>query len=389
MRLRPGLRLLPRGDGEVQVGVDPRWATRLTDLTAREAAALLALPDGAHLSDLAHDEGIDVSRLARLVDDLDAAGLIDRAPDHVLTGPGAADTRVLGLLRPDGRGDLVVAARSARTVGVHGLDRTGLAVALGLATSGVGAVVLEDEGVVRSDDLGAGYRWSDVGTPRLAAAARAVADAVPSARVETRLTGHAPDVLVLVAGGALDSGRAAALVSAAATHLPVVIGEVDVAVGPLVVPGRGPCTRCLDLHRADADPAWATVAAALAGAPPARLAPTGPTSTAAASVATALVVAHLDGLADAGASADLPTPGSGIVTSYAIGVDALARERRWAAHPSCGCAALSAVPGPMPGPEAGPEPGPELGPDPGQAAGFLRGRPRPRLVATTSPETKT
>ncbi|MCW2830786.1 MAG: hypothetical protein JWP31_1478, partial [Aeromicrobium sp.] len=39
-------------------------------------------------------------------------------------------------------------------------------------------------------------------------------------------------------------------------HLPVVIDEDQVRIGPLVRPGRTPCMSCHDLHRTDWDPAW-------------------------------------------------------------------------------------------------------------------------------------
>src|SRR5690606_41266717 len=50
-------------------------------------------------------------------------------------------------------------------------------------------------------------------------------------------------------------------------HLPVVARGVDAVVGPLVTPGRGPCGRCVDLHRTDADARWPAVATQLLGSP--------------------------------------------------------------------------------------------------------------------------
>lgn len=46
-------------------------------------------------------------------------------------------------------------------------------------------------------------------------------------------------------------------------HLPVVFGDRTVRLGPFVTPGEGPCLHCLDLHRADEDPAWPAVASQL------------------------------------------------------------------------------------------------------------------------------
>jgi hypothetical protein len=50
-------------------------------------------------------------------------------------------------------------------------------------------------------------------------------------------------------------------------HLTIVDDERGVTVGPLVEPGRGPCLRCIELDRRDADPAWPAIAAQLAGRP--------------------------------------------------------------------------------------------------------------------------
>jgi len=46
-------------------------------------------------------------------------------------------------------------------------------------------------------------------------------------------------------------------------HLPVVISDTAVTIGPLVEPGRGPCLYCVQSHRADADPAWPAIATQL------------------------------------------------------------------------------------------------------------------------------
>lgn len=40
------------------------------------------------------------------------------------------------------------------------------------------------------------------------------------------------------------------------SHLPVVVDEDRVRIGPMVIPGLTPCLTCLDLHRTDWDRAW-------------------------------------------------------------------------------------------------------------------------------------
>lgn len=48
-----------------------------------------------------------------------------------------------------------------------------------------------------------------------------------------------------------------------ALHLPVVVGDEAVTIGPLVRPGESACLHCIDRHRADRDPAWPTIATQL------------------------------------------------------------------------------------------------------------------------------
>lgn len=42
-------------------------------------------------------------------------------------------------------------------------------------------------------------------------------------------------------------------------HLPVSTYRARASIGPLVLPGKTPCLRCLHLHRCDADPDWSRV----------------------------------------------------------------------------------------------------------------------------------
>jgi hypothetical protein len=95
-----------------------------------------------------------------------------------------------------------------------------------------------------------------------------------------------------------------------------------------VVPGDGPCLRCLDLHRADRDPAWPRVLAQLL-ARPAPVAGETASSLLAASLAALQVLAHLDGgarPAAVGATLEIELPGG------------LVSRRPWPVHPACGCA---------------------------------------------------
>jgi hypothetical protein len=50
-------------------------------------------------------------------------------------------------------------------------------------------------------------------------------------------------------------------------HLPIVFGDSQVRIGPLIVPGRGPCAHCVQLSHTDTDEAWPILASQLLGKP--------------------------------------------------------------------------------------------------------------------------
>lgn len=316
MRLRAGLRVLRRGPDEVQVGTDPRWAVRLTDLTPDEVDRLVRT--GLEGCD-------DDPRLSRTVALLTMSGLA--LADDRPAGQ-APDDAAWGLLRPGDLPQVRARRRAAACVGIVGLGPTALGVAAGLAAAGVGTLLLDDEGTVRPSDVGVGgYRWTDVGQQREQVAARLLRDLAPRVRLDGA---DRVDVLVAVEPGAADPERGERLVASGVTHLSVVVREADTVVGPLVVPGAGPCLRCLDLHRADLDPAWPVLVGQLAQAGPADAtappAEPGPVAAVASGLATAAVLGVLDGLA----------PVLGVTREVGL-PDAVPRERTWTVHPHCGC----------------------------------------------------
>jgi hypothetical protein len=343
MRLRPGLRVLSRSDSEVQIGTDSRWAVRLGGLGPGEARLLCLLDDDAELDSLvdrARACGVSGARATELLVALQEARLTCRTPassrPRVRTA-ASADAAVWSLLRDDGDGAALVRARADRTVGVVGLGPLGLATAVTLAAAGVGTVLLDDDGHVTSLDVGAaGYRLGDVGSSRVHVASRLVRDVAPEVRTEPG-AGTVPDVVVLVERDVADPATGLALVTAGMTHLSVVVREADAVVGPLVVPGAGPCLRCVDLHRADVDDCWPTVVAQLAGRA-GRVgvlrSEVGVLAGLCGALAAAEVLAHLDGgwPATRGASYEVRLP------------DVAPRRRPWVVHPSCGCTTLTSTP---------------------------------------------
>ncbi len=120
-------------------------------------------------------------------------------------------------------------------------------------------------------------------------------------------------------------------------------------VGPLVVPGAGPCLGCLDLHRGDRDPGWPLVAAQLATRPPAGSPAPGSVAcdlalaTAASALGALAALAVLDGPVARPARAGVAA-GTSVDDHPLLGAQwllrlpfCLPRRRTWGVHPACGC----------------------------------------------------
>ena len=95
---------------------------------------------------------------------------------------------------------------------------------------------------------------ADVGRRAAHVAAEAVHRLAPDVRTGCPAD---PDLVLLVSAQVPDAPSGVPLVQAGTTHLPVVVRPDHVVVGPLVVPGRGACLHCVDLHHSDLDPGWA------------------------------------------------------------------------------------------------------------------------------------
>ena len=122
----------------------------------------------------------------------------------------------------------------------------------------------------------------------------------------------------------------AALTQNLVPHLVVSASEAIGVVGPLVLPGQSACLRCLDLTRAERDPAWPLILAQLsaqASADPPGCDTVLATTVAAQAVAQALAFIDEDGRAPAvtNGTLELVLPGWQW------------RRRTWPPHPRCGC----------------------------------------------------
>lgn len=254
-RVLAGLPVLRRGEDEIQLGLDPRHAVVIGGVTRTVAESVQKL-DGharaAQLLDRAAPD--DRAALAGLLRELHDLGLVEDAGQAAVPGRLAADATAWAL-RTGGKTSQLPLTRKDSSVLVRGSGRLGLAVARLLVTAGIGAVEVLADGEVTPEDTGCGYRDEDVGKPRR----EVVRSILPDVRV-TR-----PDLVVLTDSAVPAPEVVQRLISESVPHLSVRVREGVGIVGPFVVPGRSSCLGCADLHRADRDSEWPTVAAQLVG----------------------------------------------------------------------------------------------------------------------------
>jgi bacteriocin biosynthesis cyclodehydratase domain-containing protein len=327
--LKPGLLPVWRNRDTVQIGIDPRRAVALTGM--RGADALLHLLDGsrdrAQVLAAASDLGMDAATADQMLSLLTAAGALSDLPAgrYGTLSAGARarlapELATAALARGDADGGArTLARRQAACVRVHGASRPGLWIAGMLTAAGIGLVISTGPTAAGTGAAGAGT--AEAGAGRAAQRARA-----PQAR------SRRPSLVVLA-----DSHRRelpAALAQKLVPHLAVSAGEAIGVVGPLVLPGRSACLRCLDLTRAERDPAWPLILAQLsaqAGADPPGCDTVLATTVAAQAIAQALAFIDEDGQAPAvtNGTLELVLPGWQW------------RRRTWQPHPRCGCRHLA------------------------------------------------
>jgi len=336
--LKVGLKPLWRDKDTLQIGIDPRRARALTGLG--KAAALVSLLDGsrdvAEVVRTAETYGIRAEIVYRVIELLASAGVLDdfpaglRAalPDYLRAriGPELA-CAALAYGHGDG-GAAVLGRRRATFARVHGAGRVGACLATFLAASGVGWVACVDRGTAAPADVTpAGLGAADVGTSRAAgvvAAVRRVAPEVRTANDARRM----PDLAVIT--GRPDPVLLAALMRERVPHLVVHADEAIGVVGPLVLPGRSACTRCVDLSKAARDPGWPTVLAQASGESAATQACDTVLAAATAALATAQALTFIDRagpLAAADGTLEVVLP------------DWQWQRRGWPPHPACTCGA--------------------------------------------------
>jgi hypothetical protein len=337
----------------LQIGIDSRRAVALTGMAG--VAWVISLLDGSRdralVIQAAADRGIPAETTERVLALLATAGALDDFPAGTLRllppplrARLAAELAAASLAHRDGDGGArTLARRLAAQIRIHGAGRVGTGIAGLLTTSGIGRVTRADpaEGAgVPPDPPPAATQRSK---PAQAMTARPRTSRATGARPGTPRAGASrpgtgqpdeappraplPDLAILVGRHPME--LQASLMRDQIPHLAVAADEAIGVVGPLVIPGRTACLRCLDLTRAERDPAWPLILAQLEGREPDPLACDAPLAAAVAAQAAAQVLAFID---------------------RAVAVDAVAngtlelvlpgwqwRRRTWPRHRDCSC----------------------------------------------------
>lgn len=337
--MRPALKagLLPvwRDRDTLQIGVDPRRAVALARIGP--AAAVISLLDGSRdrsaVIATAGQYGVPAEAAERVLELLAAAGVLDDFPAALhrtlpadLRDRLAPELAAASLAYRDGDGGArTLARRRDAFVRVHGAGRIGAGLATLLAASGVGRVACVDPAPASVTDLSpGGLVAADVGSPRAQAAVRAIGRAAP--RTRTRDPGMVPDLAVLSAG--FSPELPLALVRDGIPCLAVRAAEAIGVVGPLVLPRRSACPHCVQLRKAEADPAWPKILAQSACAEPVTAACDTALAAMTAALGAAQALAFLDGVVR-------PAAVDGTLEVVLPGWQW--RRRTWLPHPACPC----------------------------------------------------
>jgi hypothetical protein len=322
--LKPGLLPVWRDRDTLQIGIDSRRAVALTGMAG--IAWVIGLLDGsrdrAQVIQAAVDRGVPAETAERVLALLATAGALDDFPAatlRVLSPPLrarlAAELATVSLARGDGDGGArTLARRLAAQIRIHGGGRVGAGLAGLLKASGIGCVTYAETG----DDGQAPPGSKQPAQPASARAASAQAPPPGQAR---------PDLAVLVGRQPLE--LRASLMREQIPHLAASADEAIGIVGPLVIPGRTACLRCMDLIRTDRDPAWPLILAQLAGRAPDPLACDAPLAAAVAAQAAAQGLAFID----RAAADDAVTNG----TLELVLPGWQWRRRTWTSHQDCSC----------------------------------------------------
>ncbi|GAA1097925.1 hypothetical protein [Tsukamurella spumae] len=260
--------------------------------------------------------------------------VVVRPPTLVQLGAAATGAPVLQpppWLAPDAAADLLRWLQSFRSA--RELERR--AADLGMTPADVADLLdaLRDHGLLEAEPPRSPLRVHLHGRGPVADAVLGELAALDAVRVSAGTarswspTGRDVDLVLLTDQLSPDPALVARLMRERVPHLPVVLRDGAGVIGPLVLPGAGPCLRCLDRSRSDADPGWPTLACQLFGR-------SGRASPQVLRMTAAVAAQQVDAVASG--RWDCAPPPDVLSCTLEIEGSAIA-VRRWFMHPGCGC----------------------------------------------------
>jgi hypothetical protein len=275
LRINPHQSALWRDLNSLQIGLGEQRVifNSLTPAQERLIAALYRGIADKQLPRLMDDLGVDANIGQSLVEALEPLLLKNTMPlkqpltEDFVAGAFAEIIRASLLNSSDGA--TVLMERKFRTVHIDDLGGAGLALALGLASAGIGRLVSHDQSSVEPQDLGpSAYPSQMLGKPKFEAIRALLASSpnqmsvVPGHKLTARNL-ESIDLAVIVAQQVIEPRRYVQWLNRDVPHLALVFEADRASVSPLVVPGRGPCLFCLEQARVSEDSSWPVVASQL------------------------------------------------------------------------------------------------------------------------------
>ncbi|MDO5501577.1 MAG: hypothetical protein Q4G67_00250 [Actinomycetia bacterium] len=312
--LHPSLSPWPRPDGAIQLGHDPVHGVILTGLAEGEVSAVVLLLDT--LTTLIEPVSIDTLSCATGLSPARVGEIAELLAESALSQPAAAGPC-------DDAGISAWEISRRRWGGESGLlERSPVA----LSERRAGTRVIIDGRSALVDQICALLVTAGVGSVRAGWYAGAADE----------LLDDDPDpTLVITIGARLPRWRATEWQTRSVAHLPVLARDTSVDIGPLIIPGRGPCVECLRRH----DSTWSASPFAVddpltdGQSDLVRVEPT--LAAIAAGAVGMLALAHLDAY----------PPPLGSRWHCALPLPSLATSR-WGPHPQCPAAQHRPVPRP-------------------------------------------
>ncbi len=224
-------------------------------------------------------------------------------------------------------------------VRIVGLGRTGIALARTLRDSGVRYLDLRDRRPI-GWDVEHLFPPSKAGLDRATTLQREMAEQKIFVAKQSR-----PDIVITENQWVVPHHQAGRLLSHDVPHLPIVVDDGGVQVGPLSWPGNTLCYLCVDLQRTEHLPNWPYLHQQLLSAPPVVVRPGA--ATAAAGTAALIVESFAEMLRPGTETNPPPTSSWVLGRSWHIGAGST-QTVRWEPHPNCLCRGFPRLPEAVP-----------------------------------------